>query len=323
MKTNLFVISLLIINILSACTTAITSTYTPTPNVAPTSTPTDIPTPIVKQVQEFLVFHDFNTNEVLDKEFEYPVENIEISTGDYSCISDSDGICTLEYYDDIAPIKVNVKGENINNFGYVFYSNKTYLLNSPFNLVSTEKTFISIGLGQGPFAVPLNASSIGHYFDGTGNYGQEREDGTHHYAVDIRIIGDKSQPIYAIADGRIDIPDQSDKPCGFVLYIRKDYGDFNVNYWHITDILVQQNQEVTKGEIVGMIHPSLFDSNISHYNDKGEAEYTGPNNIACTNNPHLHLGIYGPGGKEGEGGWGWLNILELLSKSNEFYTMKE
>jgi len=282
---------------------------------------TTSPQPVKKEIR-IIVFHDFNANEIFDDEFEYLVIGAEIKADNYSCITDYEGNCLLGYYNELPVIKINILNEKFANLRYVFYENQIIKTGHKFKIIDTGKPQISIGLGEGPFAIPLKENSIGHYFDGKGNYGRERPDGTHHYAIDIRIAGEGPQPVFAVAEG--DIGDESFGDCNnVVIYVRDEIGEYNINTGHLTEIIVKPGQHVHKGTIIGYIDPAIYENNINGTNEKGELNYIGPNIAACTNNPHLHMGVYGPGGNEGEGGWGWLNVLELFAKSNEFYAMEE
>lgn len=304
--------------LLSACAPA----PAPVPTTTITPAPTATPKPKIFELKVF-VFHDFNANEKYDESLgEIPLENIQITIDGNTCSSKFDGICKIEYLEGTNKIIVNSENTLEENMNYVFYENKVFKIRNRITFNLKKGNRVDLGLGQGPFAIPLMESSIGHYFDGVGNYGRLGPDGTHHYAVDIRIVGDEPQPVFAVVEGEI-----GEEPFGdcnnIVIYVRGNYGDFNINTGHLTEVTVKPNQHVKKGDLIGFIDPLLYQNNINGVNEKGELDYSGPNLAACTNNPHLHIGIYGPGGKEGENGWGWLNILELFAKSNEFYAMKE
>jgi murein DD-endopeptidase MepM/ murein hydrolase activator NlpD len=320
---NKALILLIFFLILISCTPSTNFKITQTAQVlTPTAEPTN--TPILKSIT-FFIFHDFNANEKFESDIEKPLKNIKIKIDDEICLSDENGLCKLTISLGSKKILIDSSTSDISNLNYVFWENEVFITGQIINIDVVSDNDLNIGLGQGPFTIPLKGSSIGNYFDGKGGYGNKKSDGTHHYAIDIRIVGDGPQPVYAVVGGEVEGPLSPDKPFGdtnqVTILVRDNYGNFNIAEGHLDTILVEPFQQINKGDIIGFINPIIYKKNVIG-TWKGAPDYRGSNiGGSGTNNPHLEIAIYGPGGKEGENGWGWLNILELLAKSNELYPM--
>jgi murein DD-endopeptidase MepM/ murein hydrolase activator NlpD len=104
-------------------------------------------------------------------------------------------------------------------------------------------------------------------------WGAPRDGGSRkHEGVDIAAA--KGTPLLAAAAGRVTRVEET-KVGGKVVWLRPDDRDYTLYYAHLDEQRVRPGQQVREGEIIGTV------------GNTGNARTTGP---------HLHFGIYAPGG---------------------------
>jgi murein DD-endopeptidase MepM/ murein hydrolase activator NlpD len=288
-------------------------TLTPVSSQTPIPAATVTPTPI-QYVIEVSVFHDLNGNEIQDLE-EPPIPGAIVEAAELSCTTDVDGLCEIgrfplgEYR-----LKIDTSITQVENLDFLF-ANKDVLNPSDGLLIKLRDNLsVAVPLGQGPFTIPIVEESLDRISYGFGDL-QDPDGNSNlipHEGLDIEIRGEGPQPIYAPITGQAQpTPDGTWGECNHVTIWFKKLGlDVGIGIGHLTEVVIQPNDFVEKGDLIGYIDPSLYS----------------PGWVSCTSHPHIHMNIWGsvPGEtwpREGSGlpwqvlpasEWGWLNPENYL-----------
>lgn len=261
-------------------TVTLTPIPTETPQPSATPEPTASPTPI-SYMLEASIFHDLNGNETQDGEEPF-ISGVTISSSGLSCVSEIDGKCELGLLQSgTHQLRIFTARSSIDRPSYLFFNQDVFGVSEGLAVDIKQDTTVDIALGQGPLPLPVIASmGYGGIFNGFMTEAAPNHDG-----LDLWIDGQDEQPIIANIDGSIE---SISSDCNHVtLLVRKKDLEFNVGLGHLTRVVVKPGQQVKKGEVIGYIDPSLYNS---------VNRQPGTITVACTTQPHLHYNVYGPSG---------------------------
>ena len=268
--------------ILPSVTSTLIKTDTPESTATSIYTPITSPTEITFHFEVF-AFHDQNGNEFRN-ENEPPIQGVKFSINGNSCISDVGGICGLGFF---PPgryhLDIDTNDADIHKLDFIFFEKEVVGQKFGMDLDIEEDTQISIPLSQGPITIPIINDSFGEFSLGFGDFTMINHEKKHHTGIDIEIIGEGPQPIFAPVSGILKpVPPNEDPPWGECNHVTIDYSgpsdDFMLGIGHLTEVIVNPDVPIEKGDIIGYIDPTL---------------YPAPGWIACTSHPHIHLGLWG------------------------------
>lgn len=145
----------------------------------------------------------------------------------------------------------------------------TYVIRLQPELLSGGEYTLSISAGPS-LAYPIKAPGKNHI---QSFWGDARDAGVRkHEGIDM--FAPKRTPVVAAADGRVTRVNENNLG-GKVVWMRPYDKDYVLYYAHLDEQLVTDGQAVKTGDTLGLM------------GNTGNAKYTAP---------HLHFGIYGPGG---------------------------
>ena len=152
-------------------------------------------------------------------------------------------------------------------FNYEVENDGKYILRLQPELLKSGTYTLLITSGPS-LAYPLPGKERIRSFWGASRDGGNRS----HEGVDI--FADRGTPVIAAADGRVNRVGLNNLG-GKVIFLRPKGKDLNLYYAHLDSQLVQSGQTVNLGDTIGLV---------------------GNTGNAVTTAPHLHFGIYSPGG---------------------------
>lgn len=323
MKKILTSILILVFTLLVACSPT-PAMPAPTITLNPASSPTTIPTPLPTATPEpkvysieVIAFHDWNGNTIHDKEEPF-LNGIRVSVGTDECSTDTNGVCTLnanEGDQNVIFITDDAKdshGNSITELDFLFVEKDIIDPTIGVLLRINNNLSFNASFGQGPLVLPIVGSSI--IMPPYNGFNEMLSEGFWHGAYDYEVIGDSEQPVFAPWSGvAVPAPDGTFGDCNQVTIFNDKKGalkrmDFGIALGHLTRVVVDPNQFVEKGDIIGYIDPSIY---------IGAKEW-----IACTSLPHLEIGVWGnlkdftylEGELITDSEYGWVDPSQLFSK---------
>ncbi len=245
-------------------------TITPTPTPAPTSTttptdtptPTQTPTPVPTYTLSGVVFFDYNGNGVYD-EHEPPISGATVQVGALTAVSAFDGSYTLQG----VPAGEQEVRVSADGFRYISLSLQAFQsYDQPIAVMVDGDARRDWGLMQGFLTLPLKAGTRitrqYSYFDldpGPGVRDWCNSGVTMNGHKGVRDYGlEEGEEIVAAAPGIVteavsDWQNSSDPSViedGNRVFINHGYG-FETLYCHLLDVLVQEGDRVSRGQVIG------------------------------------------------------------------------
>jgi len=188
-------------------------------------------------------------------------------------------------------LSIDASNASITDLNYIFADKDVSVLKDGLAVKLHSDTSVEVALGQGPLPLPvIRLEGFGGIVNGF-----MTASAPNHEGLDLWIEGQGEQPIIANIGG---IVESVGSDCNHVtVLVRRNGMEFNVGMGHLTRVVVKAGQRIEKGDVIGYIDPTLYNS---------VNRQPGTIVIACTTQPHVHYNVYGPGGF-GSGPWGSLD----------------